>query len=458
MFLLVFLNDDYLKCGYSNPRNGVVGCVTEDDVYPEKLKYVKAYAYQMLTSYGTIKEQFDILQHLGFTVPRHGSLPVNVTIENTLKAIVEEDTPYLKDGLVISTEDYTNENVFLPKKMVAFKVNSEGIPCEVIGIEWTTSKNRLIKPVVLIEPTVIDMTTVSRVTGLNYRNIYTKGIGETAIVKVRKAGQVIPEIVEVVQKGLLNIPKTCPACGCNTMIEEVELVCSNAYWTGASIKTVESFIKNCGIENVSEASLRNWGIFSFDILLSWKPDTNYKSQTKFYYDLIEKVFHQDVTTIMRNFSFNGFGQTLFNKVYEYTCSSDLSKMNKLFNSIHLEVWSLPEGVGVRTIEKASDDWKTNWEVLYEIRDDPRYVEPQQVAKKEVGTTLAGKTFLFTGTLSQKREYFEKIVEENGGKIASSVSKNLDYLVVGTDAGSKLDKAQKLGTVKILDEQGFTRLL
>jgi DNA ligase (NAD+) len=312
---------------------------------------------------------------------------------------------------------------------------------------------------VLIEPTVIDMTTVSRVTGLNYRNIYTKGIGETAIVKVRKAGQVIPEIVEVVQKGLLNIPKTCPACGCNTMIEEVELVCSNAYCTGASIKTVESFIKNCGIENVSEASLRNWGIFSFDILLSWKPDTNYKSQTKFYYDLIEKVFHQDVTTIMRNFSFNGFGQTLFNKVYEYTCSSDLSKMNKLFNSIHLEVWSLPEGVGVRTIEKASDDWKTNWEVLYEIRDDERYVVPQPKEKKVMSSnSLAGKSFLFTGKLSDTRENFEQIVKDNGGLIASSVSKNLDYLVVGEKAGSKLDKAQKLGTVKILDEQGFTRLL
>jgi DNA ligase (NAD+) len=455
---LVFLDDDYLKCGYSNPRNGVVGCVTEDEVYPEKLKYVKAYAYQVLSSHGTIIDQFDTLQYLGFTVPRHGSLPVNATIENTLKAIVEEDTPYLKDGLVISMEDYTNENVFLPKRMVAFKVNSEGIPCKVVGIEWTTSKNRLIKPVVLIEPTVIDMTTVSRVTGFNCQYIRDNSINVGSVIGVVKSGQVIPYITSIIKESYPNPPAVCPACCGEVKMEGVDLVCQNESCGGASIKTVESFIKNSGIENVSEKRLAEWGINTFDDLLSWEPEIDYKSQTKFYYDLIEKVFHQDTTSIMRNFSFNGFGQTLFDKVYEYTCMEDLYLMDRVFNT-DVKEWNLPEGVGVRTIDKASDDWKINWEVLTKIINDSRYVASQPKEKKVMlSNSLAGKSFLFTGKLSETREYFEQIVKDNGGSIASSVSKNLDYLVVGEKAGSKLDKAQKLGTVNILDEQEFTKLL
>jgi DNA ligase (NAD+) len=233
-----------------------------------------------------------------------------------------------------------------------------------------------------------------------------------------------------------------------------ELQCPNVRCGG--VKRVESFIKALEIENVSEKSLRKFDIFTFEDLLDFRSNGSVV-QNKFYEDLYSKMFNQSQRTLLRAMKFDGFGTSLFDRLYAHV-GNCLIMMNNMFNCEYLIPGVLPEGIGIRTIEKAQEDWNMNTTILTMIKNDPRYNEPVEVIVEKTGAEKLVGTFLFTGTLSKKRSEWEKIVVENGGKIASSVSKNLNYLVVGDGGGSKQDKAEALGTVKIIDETTFLAML
>ena len=252
------------------------------------------------------------------------------------------------------------------------------------------------------------------------------------------------------------VPTTCPECGAVLKWYGVELQCSNL--DCGEIKRVEHFIKQSGIENVSEKRLASWGIYTFDDLLNWNADSNYTTQREFYNELLENVFHNSPEQIMRNFSFDGMGQTIFDKLLD-TCGN-VEMMSLVFANVHSYLNFLTGGIGVRTIEKASDDWRKNWNILSEITSDPRYkyVGKEEAPKAETSNKLVGKTFLLTGTLSRGRTEIEKEIISLGGKIASSVSKNLDYLLVGDKAGSKLDKARKIPSITILKEIDYMDMI
>ena len=197
---LMLCGDSHIKLGYKNQRNGVTGIMGEDDIVPEKLKEVRAFVYDILNCDYKPFLIFKGLEDL-FDVPNFKRIIVKDTIEEDLKEQLElwkSNSDYLMDGLVISTDDYINENVYHPEKKIAFKVNSEGYETEVIDIEWNLSSGGLLKPVVLVKPVNIDGVTVSRVSGNNYQWILKKGCKIGSIVKVIRSGCVIPKIIQVV--------------------------------------------------------------------------------------------------------------------------------------------------------------------------------------------------------------------------------------------------------------------
>jgi DNA ligase (NAD+) len=189
--------DSHIELGFKNRRNGVVGVMGRDNIIPETLKHVQAYAYQIITSDNTIEQQFNQLEDLGFTVPYCGVIDVD-NCEEELKSILSCETPYDKDGLVISSPYYKNENVFLPENQVAFKVNSEGVETTITGITWEISKNYLLKPVAQIIPVDIDGATITNVTCYNYKYVKDNNLQIGTKVKIIRAGQVIPRIIEVI--------------------------------------------------------------------------------------------------------------------------------------------------------------------------------------------------------------------------------------------------------------------
>lgn len=461
---LMLCGDSHIKLGYKNQRNGVTGIMGEDAIVPEKLKEVRAFVYDVLNCDYKPLLIFKGLEDL-FDVPNFKRIIVKDTIEEDLKEQLElwkSNADYLMDGLVISTDDYINENIYHPEKKIAFKVNSEGYETEVIDIEWNLSSGGLLKPVVLVKPVNIDGVTVSRVSGNNYQWLTDKGIGQTSIIKIIRSGDVIPKIIDVVSRKGRFLPVECPECRTKLIHKGVDLACPNEYCSGVMVKKVAAFLRNCGVEDITEKSLIKFGINTFEDLINWEPDPKYKSETKLYDALDKFVFTKSKMELFTKFVFDGAAEKTITKIYEHWKISNDSHfdflMNKTFDQMIVECCThgFPEGIGEKTLAKITGDWMTNKLYVEYFVMDKRY-KPEVKEKKTVTeSNITGKTFCITGTLTKSRKYFEELIINNGG-IISSVSGKLDYLVVGADAGSKLDKAKKLG-INILSEEELINLI
>lgn len=462
--------DSHVQLGFKNRRNGTVGLMNSNEVDPAKLVHVKAFAYQVLNCQYSITTQFEQLFVKGFHSASFVVGPVGAigahAVEEELKKLYlnwQQSLSYDIDGIVISSTEWTNENdKFFPENKVAFKVNSEGVSAKVIDIVWELSKGRLYIPVYHIEPTEIDGVTVSKVTANNARFIQDLGTGIGSVVKVIRSGCVIPKVIGVVSKAVYDLPTICPECGSTftwnkvldtetgSLTDGAHLQCPNV--NCGETRRVEAFIKALDIENVSYKRLVEWGVTSFDKLLTFKADDS-KLQVMFYEDLYFKMFNRSIKDLMRSMTCDGFGTSLFDKLYAH-CGNSIFEMSERFRGA---INNYPESIGARTVEKAASDWFRNEFIVMLIISDSRYKEPVEATPITVTGKLSG-TFLITGTLSKGRKHFESLITANGGTISSSVSKNLNYLLVGEDAGSKLDKARKLNEVTIINEDQFNAMI
>jgi DNA ligase (NAD+) len=197
--------DSHKILGFKNKRNGTSGIMNSGDVEPERLKYVRAYAYQILNpkpGREQINYQFADLLLMKFLVADFALFQITDDLEEVLKDIYqswEKTLPYDIDGLVLSANEWKNENdKFYPVGKIAYKINSEGVPVTVIGVEWNLSQTRYMKPVVLLDPTEIDGTTVQRATGYNAKYILDNGIKTGTVVSLIKSGKIIPKIIGIV--------------------------------------------------------------------------------------------------------------------------------------------------------------------------------------------------------------------------------------------------------------------
>lgn len=454
--------DSYVKLGMKNLRNGTIGVMGNDTINPTNLGMIKPFVYEILNSSLCIKSQFELIQELGFVTPFHVEFYVDKDIEENLKGfyeIVKENKDYNKDGLVISSPYFEREDKFLPLKKVAFKVNSEGVKATVTGIEWKTSKQGSIKPVVLLTPTEIDGTTVKRATGYNAQYIKDNHIGVGAEVLIIKSGEIIPKIISITKISNMTLLQVeCPSCHSKLSWKGVDLVCSNQYCSEQEVLKVASFLKACGVENASEKSLKNWGIVNFKTLLNFVPDMNYKSQVGFMMELKNKVFNKSDIELFANMVFDGGAKRTVNKILTHYGVNNQPSIVKATTDAFMcfEPTTYPDTIGQTTLDRMRDAWMNNIKILKHIMSDPRYIGTVSVQKKPIIGKLTGKTFCITGTLSKGRKHFEDLIVSNGGTIAS-VSKSLDYLLTGADAGSKLDKANKLG-VRVIVEGEFNKLI
>ncbi len=456
--------------GMKNRRNGISGLMGRDDFNPDDLKNITPYVYQVLNYDWTMLKQFEFLNDNSFKTPDYKIFSNVDTLEEDLLEFYNECKEeniekYDIDGLVVSSMNWKNENnEFYPKGKIAFKVNSEGYETEVIDIEWNLSQGGLLKPVVLVKPVEIDGVTVSRVSGNNYEWITNRGIGIGAKIKIIRSGAVIPKIIDVIEKSCeILVPPKCPSCGSKLNFKGVDLACLNPNCLAVVVQRISAFLRNCGVEDVTEKSLVKFGINTFEDLISWEPDPKYKSQTKFYDAMNKFVFSKTSMELFSKFVFDGAGEKTITKIYEHFKVTNEEQLDWLLYKKELTdhiiaccTIGFPEGIGERTLSKIAQDWNTNKLLLKYFTMDKRW-NPKEVVKDEVvEDVFHGKNFCITGTLSQPRKHFENLIESKGGKLGS-VSKNLNYLLVGSDAGSKLDKAQKLG-IKILSEEEFLKMI
>ena len=461
---ITLTGDDHLRLGFKNRRNGSVGLINRENVEESAVRCLRGFACQIKSGHfadAPVYEQLMELIRLGFKTTDFMSgvavrlFPADKVEEHMagIMAQMKESAVYDIDGLVVCDMEYCLEDAFLPDGMVAFKVNQSAISTVVTGIEWNVSKSGLLKPVVLVEPKDIDGTTVSRVTGYNAQWLLDNCVGEGAIVGIIKSGEIIPKIIEVYKESLVLLPGECPSCGTALNMAGVDLVCPNEFCSAAGSKEIESFLVKIGVDGVRDATLQSWGVNSFDDLLAFKADARYKSQTNLVKELEAKVFTAPADKLFAAMLFDGFGRKSVAKLIEFYGTRWEATLAVRAVADGREV-NIPEGFGVVSMTKVAASWERNLETLGKIVVDARYSEPVEEERRvAVGGSLSGKSFLFTGTISMPRKQAEAIVTDNGGTIASGVSKNLAFLVAGGAAGSKLDKAVKMG-VAVLTEEEF----
>jgi DNA ligase (NAD+) len=473
---------------YVNPRNAASGCLRNLDpkvTASKKLSFF-TYALGICEDFTTPDNHYDTLQYLkeiGFPVSdlvkkAYGQTGLLKYYEEIGK--LRDQLPYDIDGVVYKINSYElqDEWGFLnrePKWAKAHKFPAQEAFTKVLDIDVQVGRTGAITPVARLDPVFVGGVTVSNATLHNLDEIIRKDIRIGDIVAVRRAGDVIPEVAFVAKdKRTENgqyikfiMPSTCPVCGSVVLKEDNKAIyrCSGGLVCSAQVKfslvhftsRLAMNIEDCG-EKFIEQAVENG--FLHDITDFYKLTKPQLLSLPFFADKKAQNILDNIELSKENIELNRFIYALgIKEVGESTAKILAKKFGSLENIMYTTKEDL---ISIRDIGPVAST------SIYEFFNDARNIKiinelnnfgvwPKSFIINEDQTIFEGLTFVITGTLNQPREDLKKAIEERGGKVSSSVSKKTNYLLVGENAGSKLEEAKK-HSVTILTEEDFLTLL
>lgn len=475
------ISDENAK--YKNARNLCSGSVRQLDPKITKKRHVNFFAFALVESEGknfkTITETFDFLENLGFSVVIHKKVNAkNIldTINWYEEDIKSEDCP--SDGLVLIYDDIKYGNSLgmtnkFPRNAIAFKWKDETAVAKLINVEWSASRTGLINPVAIFEPVSLEGTTVSRASihNVSIFEDFKLGVGDEIVVY--KANMIIPQVLENLTKSAkLTPPKKCPVCGKPTEIKNENgiktLHCTNDTCPAKQIKSFELFVSRdaFNIEGISSATMEHFVDIGFikEYADIFKLE-NHKDEIISLDGFGEKSYENMINAIKKaskiNFSnfiyalgINGIGSAnskLISKHFK-------SNLDKLIKADEEELCSINE-IGP-VLAKSIHDYfnnENNIKVLNNLLKEIELVNDSE----NTSNKLDGKTFVITGSLNNfaNRKDLQKLIEDAGGKVASSVSNKTDYLINNDiNSNSSKNKTAKELNVKIITENDILSML
>lgn len=465
---------------FKNPRNAAAGSLRQKDSEVAATRGLDIFVFNIqqiegkeLTSH---KESLDYLKELGFnTIPYYERVDDIETAFEKVLQIGEKrgELEFDIDGAVIKVDDFSEREQLgstakFPKWAVAFKYPPEEKQTEILDIEITVGRTGKLTPTAVLSPVHLAGTTVSRATLHNQDFINEKGVNIGNIVTVRKAGDIIPEVLCVNEKrsnGSFVYPERCPSCNEKVVREEGEsdIRCINPE---CPAQLLRNLIHYCSRDAMDIEGLGP------SIIETFVNEGMIKTVTDIYRLDKEKIA-----------SLDGFQQTSANNIIESVENSknnDLSKLifalgirhigakaakllsdefkniDNLMNA-SLEAISDIDGFGDIMAKSAFDFFQS--ESARELIADLKSFGVNTESKTVINDNrFEGMTFVLTGTLpTYKRSEASKIIESFGGKTSSSVSKKTSYVLSGESSGSKLDKANQLG-IPVIDENEFNEMI
>ncbi len=489
---------------FANPRNAAAGSLRIKDPTVVSNRNLEVFLYHVSFTTHTEKTttslfpaenssliqqpkshsaMLEMLWELGFRSPKN-ELKVVKGINGVIKYIAEfeekrEELPYEIDGMVVKVNDLQlQEKLGMtshhPRWAIAFKFKARQGTSKLLSVEFQVGRTGAVTPVAKIVPVMVGGVTVSSISIHNEEYIKEKDLMLGDTILIERSGDVIPQIVKSFDElrtgdeTNIQFPKNCPVCDHELFkpAEEAVWRCINISCTAQVVERIIHFVSKdaMDIKNFGEANVRKF----YDIgLLKGIPD----------------IYRLDFGKIGQ---LEGFGKKSIDNLQT---AIELSKSQPLHRLIF--------GLGIRYVGETTA--KTLANAVTHLFDFANFSEEQLIQLEDVGTkvagsihrffkdevnllmlqeleglgislknqkkqvaendTLAGQTFLFTGSLMKlKRSDAEEMVEQNGGKIVSGVSSKLNYLVVGEEAGSKLEKAKKIQSIKIINEEDFIKML
>ena len=447
---IIIKNENMKYFDTKSSRNTAVGLINSKSI-SDNLKYLDFIPYQILDSKKNKLEQLKELSNLGLQNIKYFIYKKNI-LKDQISIILNDfknNLEYKIDGLVLCNINYINENKLIPENMFAYKENLEAVSTKVKNIRWEISKQGLLKPIIEIEPTEIDNTIITNVSGYNYEYIIKNEIGIGSEILIVKSGEVIPKITLILtQSKDNNIPKLCPSCNSKLKIEGKELICNNELCNDKNIKKIYDLILRLNIKNVSLKTLENWKINSYDRLIDFIPNEKYKIEMQFYNDLKEKLFTKTFDELLFIYPWNGLSNKLLEKI----------NINKTENELEIKQF---KGLGDKLIERFKSQY-SDFEKFVKIISKSKNYNPiinKEIKKIDIiSEKLKDKTFVLSGKFTVSRKEIENKIISNSGKVKDIINHSINYLIIGKDPSSKLEKAKKINNIKIITEPEFAAMI
>ncbi len=506
---LAAINTERVTAGekpYVNARNAAAGILRSvDSRWHQELKFIAVKALNPLQEqhdddlFKTEKSMFEWLQESGFTVPpqEYDALRTFSVEDLTLfRSTAEELGDYETDGVVLTVDSWAQQRSMglaskFPRYAVAYKFEDETVETTLHGILWSTSRTGRCVPKFVFDPVELEGATIECATAHNYANVLKLNAQPGDIVEVYRANQIIPQVRRVVAKNSSlgastkgQCPTACGSCAGPLTVGAVDLTCDNPS-CGARLPELLQYAcgkKNLDVDGVGPALaealvesefLNIENLYDFLALAESEtvklrnmndlPDLDVggkrlgTSAAQKLLDGIEKARSKPWNIVLHSLGCPGLGEPECRSITaEWGLNELLYMVSQEDTSTFLQELVSLKGVGTKTAESFISWLDANYDWLYKLNKLGFNTEAAPAAAP-VSTQLSGMSFCLTGSLSKPRPVFEALILDAGGSVSGSVSKKLTFLVAGAEAGSKLEKAEKLG-VQVLDEAGLVALL
>ncbi len=469
---------------FANPRNATAGTLKLQNPSIVAKRPVRMFAYDLLLEDNdrerTQQEKLEMLEKLGFRVCEHRSRCPGITDVHRVIEIwgkLRKELPYETDGVVVKVNeeryrDILGQTAKAPRWAIAYKFEAEQSISRIHGITLQVGRLGTITPVAELDPVLLAGTTVKRATLHNEEEILRKDIRVGDRVIVEKAGDIIPQVVNVVlqedgHRGEpFKMPENCPACGSRLvkLPEEVAWRCTNNQCPPQVRNRLEHFASRdaMDIDGLGEAVVDQ--LVSHELVNTF-PDL-YRLTAG---DLVplERMGEKSAANLIasiRKSKEKPFEKVLYALGIRFvgvTVARDLARafpsIDELADASEDDLTAI-DSIGPRIARSLRSFFEEpeNREMVRKLRDLGLSFRSEQ--RDTSSDKLAGKTFVLTGTLpTLKRSDAQGHIEKHGGKVTSSVSKKTDFVLAGDEAGSKLDKAKKLG-ISIISENDFFEMI
>ncbi len=470
---------------FANPRNAAAGSVRQLDskiTATRDLDYM-AYFIPNPEDYNikTQKESIEFLHELGFAT----NIKLNGYGKN-LKDIINyiedlgkkrESLPFPIDGVVLKVDSLEDEKVLgftarVPRWGIAYKFPAVQVLTTLKEIKYTVGRTGKITPNAIFDPVHVDGSLVSKATLHNYDYIVSKDIRVGDVISIRKAGDVIPEVVEVkLDRRKDNTKETimidsCPICGSKLVKKDANHYCVNEHCDARHMESIEHYVSRDAM-NIDGFGERIVEDFYNEGFVKSIVDLYHLEKYKFELMSMEGFGEKSITNLLDSIEAsksNSLERLLFALGIRYVgkkTAKILAMHYKELDSLQTasydelkDINDVGDIIAKSIVDYFSDEKNINTiNALKELGINTKYLG------KEINTdsNVSGKTFVITGTLSKPRDYYKEVLESLGAKVTESVTKKTDYVLLGENPGSKYDKAKELG-ITIISEEEYEELV
>ena len=472
---------------FMNPRNTASGSLKMQDSGEVSKRKLSAVLYQFISSEIPAETHWQLLQNSrrwGFKVSDQAKLCRSLDEVKQFITYWDEhrhELPFEIDGIVLKVNSIKQQSQLgytakSPRWAMAYKFKAEKVETELLTVTYQVGRTGAITPVANLKPVLLAGTIVKRASLHNEDIIKKLGLHEHDFVYVEKGGEIIPKIVGINEEKrkpdsqeiqyITNCPECvtklvriedqaihfcpndlhCPPQVVGRMIHYVSRKALNIEGLGA--ETIEQLYREKLVENPAD-----FYALTKEQILPLERMAEKSAQN--IIDGVEKSKEIPFEKVLFGIGIKHVGETVAKKL-----AKNFDSIDDLKNATAEELIQV-EDIGGKIAESIVNFFNDSENILMidRLKSYGVQLEKGESTNEVLSTILENKTFLFTGKLSLfTREAAEEMVEKHGGKNISAVSKNLNYLVVGEKAGSKLKKAQDIGTIEILDEQQFLDLI